>query len=330
MQDLPSAPPVIKLHFEGEPSSRSFHDWREEFARAFLEMEIEPLGSALFRGFVRIDALPGLAIGNSVTTPNHSYPLPAALQSTGDFVALLPRGACMRYEQGRFAQNACDGSVLLSDTSRSWRLDMTNLQQLTFARVPRERLLAFVPNAEDLAGRPIPVSPTMASLLTSTLDLATQLGPELDLLTREAVSRHLVDLIALVLGARGDTAELARGRGLAAAHLMVIKRYVVDQLTDPKLSVREVAARHSVSVRYVQLLFERSGTTFTRFLMEQRLLAAYDRLTNVLARSASITQIASECGFGDLSTFNRAFRRRFGATPSDKRIEGLRRSSDGR
>jgi AraC-like DNA-binding protein len=317
---------VIKLQFEGELNSKSFHSWREEFARAFLEMEIEPLGSALFRAFIRVDALPGLAISNSVTTPLRSYPPPAALQSSGDFVALFPRGTGMRYEQGRFAQNARDGIVLLSDTSRPWRLDMTELHQLCAARVHRERLLAFVPNAEDLAGRPIPVSPTMVSLLTGTLDLATQLGPALDPLARQAVSRHLVDLIALVLGAKGDTAELARGRGLAAAQLMVIKRYLVDQLSEPKLSVREVAARHSVSVRYVQLLFERSGTTFTKFLTEQRLLAAYDRLTNVLTRAASITQIASECGFGDLSTFNRAFRRRFGATPSDIRGEGLRRS----
>jgi AraC-like DNA-binding protein len=29
--------------------------------------------------------------------------------------------------------------------------------------------------------------------------------------------------------------------------------------------------------------------------------------------------MASECGFGDLSYFNRAFRRRFGATPTDVR-----------
>src|SRR5262245_24311655 len=186
----------------------------------------------------------------------------------GRFVALLPRGTGMRYEQGRFAQNARDGSVLLSDTSRPWRLDMTKLHRLCAARVPRERLLAFVPNAEDLAGRPIPVSPTMVSLLAGTLDLATQSGPDLDPLAREAVSRHLVDLIALVLGAKGDTAELARGRGLAAAQLMVIKKYVVDQLYEPTIYLKEVDARHGVSVRYVQLLFERSGTTFTGFLME--------------------------------------------------------------
>jgi AraC-like DNA-binding protein len=329
MQEVPLAPSAIKLLFEGEPGSKSFHSWLEEFARKFLEMEMEPFGSALFRLSVRLDALPGLVICNAVGTPQRSHPPPGALQSSGDFVVLLPRGRRMRYEQGRLAEEACDGSVLLSDTSRPWRLDMIDNQlKLTATRIPRESLLALVPNAEDLAGRPVPVNPATVSLLTATLDLVRQFGPNIDPLARGAVSRHLVDLSALVLGAKGDTAELARGRGLAAAQLMVIRRYVVHRLSEPQLSVREIAARHGVSVRYVQQLFERSGTTFTRFLLEQRLLAAYSRLTNVLARTVSITQIASECGFGDLSTFNRAFRRRFGATPSDIRVEGLRRLGD--
>jgi transcriptional regulator GlxA family with amidase domain len=232
----------------------------------------------------------------------------------------------MRYEQGRAAQQACNGGVLLNDTSRPWRLvTIDNQLQLTATRIPRESLLELVPNAEDLAGRPVPASPAMVSLLTATLDLVRQLGPDLDPLVRGAVSRHLVDLSALVLGAKGDTAELARGRGLAAAQLLVIQRYVMDQLSEPKLSVREVAARHGVSVRHVQQLFERSGTTFSKFLLNQRLLAAHRRLTNVLTRTATVTQIASESGFGDLSNFNRAFRLRFGATPSDIRAEAIRR-----
>src|SRR5262245_25878990 len=33
MQEVPSTPSVIKLHFEGEPGSKSFNSWREEFAR---------------------------------------------------------------------------------------------------------------------------------------------------------------------------------------------------------------------------------------------------------------------------------------------------------
>jgi transcriptional regulator GlxA family with amidase domain len=200
-----------------------------------------------------------------------------------------------------------------------------NQLELTATSIPRESLLQLVPNAEDLANRPVPASPAMVSLLTATLDLVRQFGPDVDPLVRGAVAKHLVDLSALVLGAKGDTAELVRGRGLAAAQLLVIQRYVMDQLSEPKLSVTEVAARHGVSVRHVQQLFERSGTTFSKFLLNQRLLAAHRRLTNSLTRSSTVTQIASESGFGDLSNFNRAFRRRFGATPSDIRAEAIRR-----
>ena len=87
--------------------------------------------------------------------------------------------------------------------------------------------------------------------------------------------------------------------------------------TRPDLSVRLIAARHKVSVRYVQKLFEESGRTFTRFVTEQRLSAAYEAFT---ARSGvPISAIAYDLGFGDVSNFNRAFRQRFGCTPSDVR-----------
>jgi AraC-like DNA-binding protein len=36
----------------------------------------------------------------------------------------------------------------------------------------------------------------------------------------------------------------------------------------------------------------------------------------------AISTIVYDAGFGDLSTFNREFRRRFGATPSDVRVAG--------
>jgi AraC-like DNA-binding protein len=312
---------VINLRFEGEPDSKPFHAWREEFALGFLDMDFEPLGTGLFRANVRLNSLPGLHICDANGTPQrHSSPRKTSRRS-GGFGVLLPRGTRIRHEQGGKSTELGDGEVLLGDMSRPWQTDMAPLQRVTGFIIERKMLLALVPNAEDLACRHIHASPAMVSLLTGTLDLATQLCADLDLLAQEAISRHLIDLIALVLGAKGDTAALARGRGLAAAQFMMIKKFVLDHCYDPNLSVREVAARHGMSVRYVQLLFERSGATFSGFLMEQRLLATYRRLTNALLPAATVTQIATDCGFADLSTFNRAFRRRFGATPSDIRAE---------
>ena len=84
--------------------------------------------------------------------------------------------------------------------------------------------------------------------------------------------------------------------------------------------MHSVAARHSVSVRYVQKLFEESGCTFTQYVIEQRLTAAYRAFAE--RPPIPINAIVYELGFNDLSNFNRAFRRRFGCTPSDVRHGG--------
>src|SRR5262245_28210654 len=204
MQDVPSAPSVIKLHFEGEPNSRSFHSWREEIAREYLDMDFVPLGTGLFRADVRVNALPGLCICDATGTPQRHYSRLETSRRSGRFGVLLSRGTRFRHEQDRKSTELGDGDVLLGDLSRPWQSDMAPFRRVTGLVVKHEVVLALVPNAEDLACRHIPVSPAMVSLLTGTLDLATQLGPELDPLAREAVSRHLVDLIALVIGVKGD------------------------------------------------------------------------------------------------------------------------------
>jgi AraC-like DNA-binding protein len=84
-----------------------------------------------------------------------------------------------------------------------------------------------------------------------------------------------------------------------------------------------MAQRHGVSERYVYALFEDSGTSFHSFVAEERLKRAVAMLRDP-ACALKISDIALETGFGDLSTFNRAFRRRFGDTP-----RGVRRGGQG-
>ena len=67
------------------------------------------------------------------------------------------------------------------------------------------------------------------------------------------------------------------------------------------------------------MLFEEDGATFTDYALEQRLIAAHRMLSDARLRHLTIGAIAYQAGFGDLSHFNRSFRRRFGATPSEIR-----------
>jgi AraC-like DNA-binding protein len=67
------------------------------------------------------------------------------------------------------------------------------------------------------------------------------------------------------------------------------------------------------------MLFEREGTTFSQYVMAQRLAGAHRMLGEAGCAGLTITAIAMEAGFSDLSHFNRAFRRVYGASPSEVR-----------
>jgi AraC-like DNA-binding protein len=69
------------------------------------------------------------------------------------------------------------------------------------------------------------------------------------------------------------------------------------------------------------MLLEAEGTTFTDYALNLRLTRAQQMLTESRFASWTISAIAYEAGFGDLSHFNRAFRRRYGASPSEVRAD---------
>jgi AraC-like DNA-binding protein len=71
--------------------------------------------------------------------------------------------------------------------------------------------------------------------------------------------------------------------------------------------------------KQIQRLFQQTGSTFSEFVLEQRLLLAHRRLSASGTGREKISTIALDAGFGDLSYFNRGFRKRFGMTPSEWR-----------
>jgi AraC-like DNA-binding protein len=149
--------------------------------------------------------------------------------------------------------------------------------------------------------------------------LAANQAPHLDAVGQRLTAQHMVDLVGLLLGADAEHASLARGRGHAAARLDLMRADVMAGLGRNDLCLSEVAIRSKLSPRQAQRLFEQAGTTFTEFVLEQRLLLARKLLGDPRAMARKISDIAHSSGFSDLSYFNRAFRKRFGATPSELR-----------
>ncbi len=185
--------------------------------------------------------------------------------------------------------------------------------------IPRNALRGRVNNLEDAMMRVVPENNGALRLLVDYVALTTEKHTPLDANLQRAFAVHVHDLVALVLGATRDGAELSQNRGLRAARLSAIKADVMAQLPNEGLSVHDIARRHQVTARYVQMLFDDGGMTFSEFVVEQRLAQAHRMLSSVQFTDWTIGAIAFEVGFSNLSYFNRTFRRRYGATPSDIR-----------
>jgi AraC-like DNA-binding protein len=144
----------------------------------------------------------------------------------------------------------------------------------------------------------------------------------------ELYGEHIVDLVALATGAKGEAREIAEQRGVRAVRLAAILRMIAQQFGYPGLSVATIAAQLGISPRYVHLLLEATGFSFAQHLLAKRLEQAAELLRDPRQQGRKITDIAQETGFADLSHFNRAFRRRFGDTPSGLRGTAFRSSRE--
>ncbi len=90
-----------------------------------------------------------------------------------------------------------------------------------------------------------------------------------------------------------------------------------QRFAEPDFSAQKLAAAAGLSERCVNELLYEAGASFTMRLLELRLRKAAELLKRTGERR--ISDIAFDCGFNDLSYFNRCFRRRFGLTPTAAR-----------
>jgi AraC-like DNA-binding protein len=212
-----------------------------------------------------------------------------------------------------------DGDAMLLSYSVSRTIRRPDLVDHRVIRLPRAALGSLVRNIDDAVLCRIPRGTGMLRLLRSYVDAVFN-DPVLAIpQMRQLIAAQLCDLVAVTLGATRDATAVAEERGIRAARLHAIKGDIEAHLTIGDLSPGAVAKRQQISDSYIRKLFESEGTSFSQFVLGRRLDRARRMLTDHGLASRSIASIAFDAGFGDLSYFNRTFRRCYGLTPSEVR-----------
>lgn len=290
--------------------------WNTVVGQAFGEIAVDaPAGG--FRAGLRHRSWGGLAVSMVDSTPAHVEGCLRPGASPGD------AGGCFLLlgVLGHTTVSQCGHDALLGPG------DLTVVCQgepycIEFSEAHRMQVLA-VPKLDGRSALDAHVArchasceaPLLGGFMAQLAAIDDACAPVLD---GQAGVHLALDLLALSWPRPRDDESTDR-RALAVWAPRVLER-IERELCDPGLDAQALGHALGISARYVQMVFAQRGSTVTAHLQERRLQRAAQRLREPGA--ASISEVALDVGFSDLSHFCRCFRRRFGCTAREWRLRG--------
>lgn len=309
----------FRLRTDALPARDRIEIMREIYGRTVLKIDVDPVAPLAVDMTLR--GLPGvgIAIGSSSQLRAHRS---TALIDNDDIILLLAQsGASLMKHRGR-EEPVNEGQALIM-TGGEVGISQIQPGGLHFINMSfsMRKLAPLVGDLGAVFMRPLPIDSAPMRLLIDYVQAVQAIDREAPAEMWHLAATHMIDLMAVAMGATRDATEIARGRGVRVARLRAIKADIAAH--GATLSADQIAARHRLSPRYVRKLFEGEGTSLSDFMLAQRLERAHRMLSDPRQAGLTITAIAFEAGFNDLSYFNRTFRRRYGATPSEVRAAAL-------
>jgi acetamidase/formamidase/AraC-like DNA-binding protein len=242
-------------------------------------------------------------------------------------IVLLPieEGVALRTQSGH--QIVAVGHLLLLPRRGDW--------SVTFQRDMRAVVLSVT--ADAFHGRKaarsgfdevrVMAPGGFADVFSRTLESTARSLEALSDLEWAALAQSLADLLPTFLVQRAPQAAEPTVSATQAAILHRICQLIERRLDDPDLAPAKIAQAEGISERYLQKLFEGTGSSFTHYVRERRLQRAWADLSSPAEVHHSISEIAYRNGFSDSAHFSRAFRHRFGLPPREFRQAEIERAT---
>lgn len=215
------------------------------------------------------------------------------------------------------------GDMLIIDTEKPFKLAATDYENLTLM-VPHDLRASITPMIDRTHGRRLPGQNPMVRMLGDHLQ---SLWRNVTSMNRAQASTAVQGTIGLIHGylanEKGLAAEMEPAVGEALA--LAVRRYIERNLEKP-LKVDDLARHFKVSRSQIYRLFEHHDGVAS-YVWERRLLRSRRLLMTPTLQHLGIGAVAFEAGFSSNAHFSRAFRARFGLTPSQLRAAAKERKS---
>jgi AraC-like DNA-binding protein len=306
------------------PRAQGFAAWSRLLNKWLISAEGKALSEDPFSISVRLRALPDIRYGwGSIGASHYERPRSVTSRENDDIVVLVNLGGSIIGNRGDQETALRPGEAYIMSCSERGSFTQPAGGNVLCLRVRHGALQPLTRGLNDKFGTVVPGDIESLKLLSVYLRTIGDTEPLTDDGVRHLTTRHVHELLALSLGAVKDFADIAQDGSLRAARLKAAKAIVQRHLTNPELRPEMIAGRLQLSLRSLQRLFESEGTTFSEFVTSERLAQAHAKLVDVRSATRNVAEIALGCGFSDISYFNRQFRARYRATPSEVRYHEL-------
>lgn len=223
-------------------------------------------------------------------------------------LSIQRRGSGVVSQHGRTAR-LTQGSCAMYDASAPYTLSFPGQMSEIVLQLPRESLAGTGYAFEDLTARVLqPSGPlrALAALAGSVEPSFTRRNVPAD----EAIAESLAALLQASVALSGSFEEPPIE---AEILMMALQLHVDEHATESDLSPESLAATFHISLRYAQKLFQcYLGAGVATYIRHRRLETAQE----LLRASLPVAVTARRCGFIDVDTFSRAFKREYGVAPS--------------
>jgi AraC-like DNA-binding protein len=302
---------------EAIPERDQFASWREACCQHVYAITPERESRPGFRGSIEARRLGGLDVvdlhceGHRVS--RRAEDIRRAPSDTYYVYRQVGEAAWFMQEERHVL--ALRGDIVLADPNVPFSTGASGDFEFRIWRVPRRSLDAYLALPGRLPMIHLPFNTPECELVAGCLGALAAQGERIDYRIVASVAENLVRLVALTVGIAPELRDAGR-EAVRSAALQRALRYVEMNFADAALTPATAAKALGMSVRKLHMLFGASGGTFGERLLDRRLEEARRQL---VASQRPVADIALAVGFGELSTFYRAFRAKWGATPGEYR-----------
>lgn len=305
-----------KVSTDNCPMVERSNVWQQAMHKVFMPPCQFQTGNTKFRGNINtIDTPLGIEFSILSGSPMEISGK-CSEQPFSFWLALLLEGDfSLKYKGAQYPAQV--NSIIYAPTGLDMTLSVRSDFKILYMKVPENLIHKRLLNLNLLNVGYLPcesgINKVFATMLSSLCDSMDELDST-DLRPIEiALSEFLISNLIHQSGVLdfGSTAKIDQFKRVC--------NMIDANLADPELSLNMVAVQNHVSQRYIQKLFESSGTSFVNYVRARRLERCRFELGHPEYRHLSVSDICFRWGFNDAGHFSRVFRSEFDITPREYR-----------